>query len=51
MPDPHHVAIHAAIREVLNIGVARRFFDELLNKNRCAILARARDIDGGRINE
>jgi hypothetical protein len=32
MPDPHHVAIHAAIGGVLNMSGARRFFDELLNK-------------------
>jgi hypothetical protein len=32
MPDPHYIATHAAIAEVLNMSGAGRFFDELLNK-------------------
>jgi hypothetical protein len=32
LPDPHHIAIHAAIAEVLNLSGAGRFFDELLAK-------------------
>jgi hypothetical protein len=32
MPDPHHIAIHAAIAGVLNMSGAGRFFDELLSK-------------------
>ncbi|KAF8867688.1 hypothetical protein CPB84DRAFT_1970401 [Gymnopilus junonius] len=30
LPDHHHIAIHAAIAEVLNMSGAGRFFDELL---------------------
>jgi hypothetical protein len=32
LPDPHHIAIHAAIAGVLNMSGAGRFFDELLDK-------------------
>jgi hypothetical protein len=32
MPDPHYIAIHAAIAGVLNMSGAGRFFDELLSK-------------------
>jgi hypothetical protein len=32
MPDPHHIAIHAAIAGVLNMSGAGSFFDELLKK-------------------
>ncbi|KAF8076873.1 hypothetical protein FPV67DRAFT_436472, partial [Lyophyllum atratum] len=32
LPDPHNIAIHAAIAGVLNMSGAGRFFDELLDK-------------------
>lgn len=32
LPDPHYIAIHAAIAGVLNMSGAGRFFDELLDK-------------------
>ncbi|KXN89303.1 hypothetical protein AN958_05807, partial [Leucoagaricus sp. SymC.cos] len=32
LPNPQHIAIHAAIAGILNMSGAGRFFDELLNK-------------------
>ncbi|KAF8076877.1 hypothetical protein FPV67DRAFT_1473008, partial [Lyophyllum atratum] len=32
LPDPHNIAIHAAIAGILNMSGAGRFFDELLDK-------------------
>lgn len=32
LPDPHCIAIHAAIAGILNMSGAGRFFDELLDK-------------------
>jgi hypothetical protein len=49
---------YTCIAGILNMSGARRLFDELLNKYNgdganipTAILARARDIDGGNFNE
>ncbi|TFY79763.1 hypothetical protein EWM64_g4245, partial [Hericium alpestre] len=34
LPDPHYIAIHAAIAEILHVSGAGNFFDEILDRYR-----------------